>query len=215
MRINQLKACRSALYLDNNLPGTQLQKIRAQQHVQPYSLLSAFIREQIISYKNNIRIYLTKRLTFKDNNLLWLAIFATNCCDNYMTCLGSITVNHSCFHFLKNHKTFSFQVNNIATKQSTSGGWWTWRQSQFSGDGSLCTLSSLIFMSFISSGNLSTPAEFPLLSRNPVAGTTLTEAILSKKESNKEDPLRNSPCRLNQDSATYLCIRLITVSCFM
>jgi hypothetical protein len=37
-------------------------------------------------------------------------------------------------------------------------------------------------MSFISSGNLSTPVVFPSVSRNPEAGTTLTEAICSKKK---------------------------------
>lgn len=83
-----------------SLPETPLRRILVPQYAQPCNSLSEnrkgiiqktthIIRKKILQCYMNIAYY-----------LLGLSILSTNCRDNYMTCLCSITINNSSFHFL-------------------------------------------------------------------------------------------------------------------
>lgn len=114
--------------------------------------------------------------------LLWLAISTTNSCHYYVACLSPITINNCCFHFLQmNTSNLMNKVGKGERNHHKKG-----RSNKIKANSkkpmlfNMQTLSSLILMSFISSGNLSTPALWPLDSLKPDVGAKPTEAISKK-----------------------------------
>lgn len=146
----------------------------------------------VIHIKNPVLLNKLKRIpTFLQHieksffHLFWLTISTSNCCNNYMTSFCAIPINHCFFSFLQQFiklvdlvkQLIYWPYSTIIVTQSTSTShqMHNWCYSS--------TLSSLIFMSFISSGNLSTAPIVPLVFLSPIEGTTLIEAIHFNRKS--------------------------------
>lgn len=144
--------------------------IPAQRLALPYNLLSAL---QINTSKCSTILYKLMHQIKTVNEklyLFWLAVFTTNSCDNYMTCLCPVTSNNGGFHFLCNRSDSKLLVKHSRLTNDR-------KEIKYCTELNKFTFSSLIFMSFIFSGNLSTATLFPLGSLNPKVGATPTEAI--------------------------------------
>lgn len=112
--------------------------------------------------------------------LLRLAISTTNCCNYNMACLCTIAINYCCFHFLKKQRTYEYKDTYYKPGKNKEH-----RQNRQVAKYVLhakLTFSSLIFMSFISSGNLSTPTLWEIGSLKPEVGATPTEAICQTRK---------------------------------
>lgn len=66
---------------------------------------------------NHITKLSKKRDNITKTYLLWLAIFPSNSCYNYMTSLCPITIHHSIFHFLQDIKTDLRWPNNKSKRE--------------------------------------------------------------------------------------------------
>lgn len=153
-------------------PERLLRKNPVQPHVRPCSLWSKIITKQNYKYGSHANYKLKHFVKVRSQGsqyLLGLAIFTANGSDNYVAGLRSITINYCCFHFLQN-STISCELipDHIKSKYTQLRNRITMN---------MLTLSSLIFISFISSCNLSAATVFPPGSLTPEAGARLTEAI--------------------------------------